>query len=56
MKGYTPGRIFCKCSARMHCKGKAIQVYEHTPDRKSCPNCGRKRKIMVEVKKKAGVK
>jgi hypothetical protein len=50
MKDYTPGRIFCRCSARMHTKGQAVQIYEYTPKKKKCPNCGKMRKLMVEVK------
>ena len=47
MKAYAAGRIFCKCSVRMHCRGKTVQIYEDTPKRKKCPNCGRMRRIMV---------
>ena len=26
MKDYSAGRIFCKCSTRMHCNGKPVQI------------------------------
>ena len=47
MKDYTAGWIFCKCSTRMHVKGKHIRVYEYTNRRQKCPNCGRQRKVMI---------
>lgn len=47
MKDYTVGRIFCGCSIRMHCRGKLIKIYENTYKKQRCPNCGKKRKIMV---------
>lgn len=50
MKNFTPGHIICKCSARMHCRGKSIRIYEHTPDRAKCPNCGKLRPVMVDDK------
>lgn len=51
MKDYVAGRIFCKCSARMHCRGRHVQIYERTPKRKECPNCGQLCKVMVRSKK-----
>ena len=51
MKGYTVGRIFCKCSVRMHIRGKAVKIYENTPSKQKCPNCGKLRKVMVQAKK-----
>ncbi len=41
MKNFTIGRIFCKCSVRMRCKGLIVQVYENTLKKKKCPNCRR---------------
>ena len=52
MKHFTAGRIFCKCSARMNCTGKAVRIYESTTEHKSCPNCGRDCQVMIEPKKK----
>ncbi len=52
MKHYTAGRIFCKCSARMNCMGKAVKIYEKTGDKKPCPNCGRDCRVMITSKKK----
>lgn len=49
MKDYTAGRIFCRCSARMHLRGKPVQMYEYTQRRQKCPNCGRLRKVKVAV-------
>lgn len=45
MKHFTHGRIFCKCSARMHCRGKEIRIYKDTPRIQPCPNCGSNRKV-----------
>jgi len=47
MKDFTLGGIYCKCSARMHCKGKPVRIYEYTRDKQKCPNCGRKRQVLV---------
>lgn len=46
MKDFDLAYIFCRCSIRMHCRGKAIRVYENTPMKHKCPNCGKKRKLM----------
>ncbi len=51
MKHYTAGYIFCKCSTRMHCKGKLIKIHEYTPKRKKCPNCGKLCKLYVKKSK-----
>jgi rubredoxin len=31
----------------MHCIGKEIQAFENTPKKAKCPNCGKRRKLMV---------
>ncbi len=47
MKSFTIGHIFCNCSKRMHVQGLAVRIYENTPNRKQCPNCGKLRKIKI---------
>jgi len=47
MKDYDLGFITCRCSKRMRRRGKAVRIYEFTPKRKKCPNCGRMCKIKV---------
>lgn len=41
MKDYTDVAIICRCSARMHCKGKHFQQYKDSPIDRTCPNCGK---------------
>ncbi len=53
MKDFDLAYIFCKCSARMSRKGKAIRVYEKTPMKHRCPNCGENRKLKKLIKKVA---
>jgi len=47
MKHFTIGKIFCRCSARM-ARGCIIRIFEKTPNRKCCPNCGKLRTVMVK--------
>jgi len=54
MKDYTDVVIFCRCSVRMHTRGKHFQQYEHSPKRRKCPNCGKMRKLMIAKKEKEG--
>ena len=49
MKDFSDTVIFCKCSGRMHCKGKHFKHYEFSPLRRKCPNCGKKRRVMEAV-------
>ena len=48
MKNYTTGRIYCNCSTRMHCRGKAVKIYENTSEKQKCPNCKKLRRAMVK--------
>ena len=50
MKDYEDVVIFCRCSARMHTRGKHFRQYENSPHERKCPNCGKIRRTMVRVR------
>lgn len=47
MKDYKPGIIYCHCSNLMRI-GKNVKIYEKTPDKKQCPNCGKVVDIWID--------
>ncbi len=51
MKDYKAGLVRHKCSHVMR-KGKHVKVYQYTPERKRCPNCGKNISILIRGKTK----
>lgn len=45
MKDYSIYRLICKCSARMHSRGKLIKMYGKSKVA-HCPNC--RKRYMIE--------
>ena len=56
MKNLTAGRIFCRCSVRMHCKGHLVPVGTDTSEKHKCPNCGKLCTVTVSLLKQKGKK
>ena len=53
MKDYKTGKIYCRCSNTMRI-GKRIKIYQNTPRRKRCPNCGKN--LMIQIIEKKPIK
>jgi len=46
MKDYKIGKLYCRCLNAMRI-GKPVKIYQYTPKRKRCSNCGKQRKVFV---------